>query len=542
MSNFKNKINIFKSDKNGISFIERVVFWIKNIGFTKHILFTYLLITFIGSGILMLPISRVGHKSVDYIDALFISASSFSDTGLVTVNTVETWTMFGQAVIAILILTGGIGFFALKIFIFNIIFNKPISLSSRKALSAERGNVKIGQTRDLIKASIIALITMMTFAGFVMSIYFYFSPTGFNEDFAAVGNFSGKSLNPKGNWNLSIRYGLFHSLSALNNAGFDIMGGHSIAPYYKDYFVQIMFMILFVFGGIGYPVIYDVKRYIQAKRKGQIFKFSLFTKLSCVTYFIIATSGIAITFIIELSAHHGKSGTNTFWTSSRLYFDGPTPTSQPISAPITHGQKTLAIIFNTMSTRNAGFSTINFHSFNTATLIVHSIMMFIGSAPSSTAGGIRTTTLAIICISFWTHVRGKSTTRAFKRKINEDIVRSSYIVTTISLFLILFVSMISLSSLDTNGGQIRFGSNYNPTTKGNPQYAFTDLLFETSSAFGTTGLSTGLTASLSMGTKLFFILLMFIGQLGVSSTILAFGTKKQKSRHYKYIEEDVTIG
>ncbi|MCP4336748.1 MAG: TrkH family potassium uptake protein [Mycoplasma sp.] len=539
---------MFQSKKNkknkiyGISLLERFIFWFKNLSFTKHILFIYLLITFIGSGLLMLPFSKNTDVHINYIDALFISASAFSDTGLVTVNTTETWSIFGQTIIAILILVGGIGFFALKIFIFNILFGKPISFGSRIALSAERGNIKIGETKDLIKVSIITLLTIMTFAGFILSIYFYFSPSGFNEELANVNNnITGKKLNPTGNWNLSIRYGIFHSISAINNAGFDIMGSHSIAPYYKDFFIQFSFILLFIFGGIGYPVIYDIKRFFSAKRKGNLFKFSLFTKLSCSAYFIISILGITTTFIIEVNAKSQISNPS-FWSTNFLYFDATNFTDPPIKSPITKNQKILALLFNTLSTRNAGFSTINFHSLNTATLLLHSMMMFLGSAPSSTAGGIRTTTFAIVCISFWNHITGKTTTRAFKRKINSETVKSSYIVTTISLIMILIATLVSLTSLNTNGGQIRHGANYNFTSSGEPQYGLGELLFETSSAFGTTGLSTGLTSLISTPTKITFILLMFIGQLGVSSAILAFGNKKQKSRHYKYIEEDIAIG
>ncbi len=533
--NKKNKVQ--KNTRHNISFFEGMVFWFRNLNFVKHIFVFYLLITFVGSGILMLPFSH-RDVSVKYIDALFTAASAFSDTGLSTINATETWTIFGQFVISILILVGGIGWFALKIFVFNILFNKPISLTSRAALAGERGNVRFGDTRDLIKVSVISIFVMMTLSGLILSIYFYYSPMGFNEDFAQVGKFSGASLNPQGNWNTSIRYGVFHSISAINNAGFDIMGGHSISPYFKDYFVQIMFLMLFIFGGIGYPVIYDVKEYFHNKRKGQYFRFSLFTKVSCITYAFVSIVGIMATFISELSAV-STTDNPAFW-DPRTKLSFPPEDGRTIEATITQPQKVMALFFNTMSTRNAGFSTINFHTLNSATLIIHSIMMFIGSAPSSTAGGIRTTTFAIVCLSFWTHIRGKSSTRVFRRRINENTVRMSYVVTTISIFLVLLTSLISLTSLNVNGGPIKMGSKSAIT--GKTEYNYVHLLFETASAFGTTGLSTGLTPDISLTTKIFFIFIMFVGQLGVSSAILSFGSKKQSTRGYKFVEEDITIG
>ncbi|CAM9107613.1 TrkH family potassium uptake protein [Mycoplasma marinum] len=534
---FKNKNkNTKKTNSKNLSqksydgqWFKKLIYRIKSLSILKHILIFYLFITFIGSAVLMLPFS---HKvPIKYIDALFTSASAFSDTGLVTMQTSTTWTIFGQATISILILFGGIGWFALKIFFFNILFGKPISLTSRTALSAERGNVRIGETRQLIKVSVIAIFTMMTIAGLILSIYFYFSNT-----FWVGGPGANMGMNPHGNWDLSIRYGVFHSISAINNAGFDIMGGHSIAPYFSDYFVQIIFIVLFVFGGIGYPVIYDVWQFFKYKREGKKFKFSLFTKISCITYFLISIIGIAITFGIETTA---KSTVNnpSFWSSTELLFDGQGIGEGQV---MTTSNKTMALIFNTLSTRNAGFGTINLHHFTSATLVVHSVMMFIGSAPSSTAGGIRTTTFAIVVIGFWAKIRGKSSARVFKRRLNRDTVWNAYVVTTISVFLVIVATLIATTSFNTHGGHIKFGANYD--NQRTPSYDFIDLFFEVSSAFGTTGLSTGLTSQLNNATKILLVIIMFIGQLGVSSTIFAFGSKKQRSRHYKYVEEDVTIG
>jgi Trk-type K+ transport system membrane component len=170
-----------------------------------------------------------------------------------------------------------------------------------------------------------------------------------------------------------------------------------------------------------------------------------------------------------------------------------------------------------MSTRNAGFATINIHQYTDSTKMVHSILMFIGSAPSSTAGGIRTTTIAIIFLGFISRVRGKSTTSAFNRRIPTEIVTRAFIVFAVSLMLVLGATLVASSSLDLHGGKIPTGLQ--PPGELEP-YNFADLFFEISSAFGTTGLSTGITTNLNDVTKIMLILLMFIGQLGVSSTIL----------------------
>jgi Trk-type K+ transport system membrane component len=165
----------------------------------------------------------------------------------------------------------------------------------------------------------------------------------------------------------------------------------------------------------------------------------------------------------------------------------------------------MAIFFNTFSTRNAGFATINLKQLSEPTIIIYSIMMFIGSAPSSTAGGIRTTTIALVILSIVSKVRGTPNVRAFNRKIPQKTTSAAQIVFAISVVIVLVVSMITMSSI------------HNETLQ---NFGFIDAFFEVSSAFGTTGLSTGLTSSLNEISKIAIILTMFIGQLGISSTIL----------------------
>ena len=463
---------------------------------------------------LFAPISQQSGQHVSYVDALFTAASSFSDTGLATMTTSTTWSYFGQAIIAILILVGGIGWFALKIYFFNILFGRPISFRSMETLSAERGSSKIGNTKMIVKISVTILFAILIIATIVLSMYFYFV----QPEIDPFGN-GAKGMvseNPYHNVATSFRFGLFHAISGLNNAGFDIIGNSSLMPYYHRYGIQIIFIILFVIGGIGYPVIYDTYLWFKTKFTKQKFKWTLFSKISTLAYLLIVIVGLSTTFGIETTMTSG----NGFWGNKEFG---------------TVGDKTMALIFNTLSTRNAGFATIPMGSLSSATLIVYSIMMFIGSAPSSTAGGIRTTTIAIVVMGLWSRIRGNKTVRAFGKKIPDQTVSRSYIVTAAATALIVIVALISTSSFTKHGGQIIEGM-------GNGEHTFTHIMFEVASAFGTTGLSTGITPDLSVMTKLFLILLMFIGQLGVSSTILVWDSKKNKNRKYKLVEEDVTTG
>lgn len=538
-----------RSKQSGNLF-SRFLYWFRMLSIVKHIFVFYLFITLIGSLILYLPISH--KENITYVDALFTSASAFSDTGLVTKTTTLTWTYFGQAVIAALIFIGGIGWFALKVYLFNILFGRPISFATREALASERGSSKIGSTRRLIKISVTIMIIIILIAATTLSIYFYNvnidADSGPLAKMNALQNkspFIAVHEIPTGNWGVSIRWGLFHAISALNNAGFDIMGQGSISAYYSHFGLQVIFISLFVTGGIGYPVIYDVYLWVRSKFTGERHRWTLFTKLSMTTYLIIVIVSIGITFAIELSAKDApmpttlingdiKENYQTFWNND---------------AYGTKGQKSMALIFNTMSTRNAGFSTIDMDMLTSPTLFFYVILMFIGSAPSSTAGGIRTTTFAIAILGIWTRIRGREKTKLFHKRLSTVTVNRAYVVCTVATILVFAATIITSSSLSLFGGhlneQIGTYSNGTPilnySTNNNP-YSYTEILFEVASAFGTTGLSAGVTPYLSLSSKLTLIIIMFIGQLGVSSSVLVWSTKSSEKKHYSLVKEDISIG
>ncbi len=499
-------------------------FWFKKMSFVKHILIFYLLITLLGSLILFMPLSQQAGVHVSYVDALFTAASSFSDTGLATTVTSTTWSFFGQGVVSILILLGGIGIFAMKIFIFNIIFGRPITFFSRQTLAAERGSTRIGSTRSIIKISLILMFAIIALASLTFSLYFYYvtPDIGSVSGHPELGNIVGTS--PQGDWATSIRYGLFHSISALNNAGFDIMGSNSIAGYYNEYGIQIMFVMLFVIGGMGYPVLHDTYMWIKGKFTGQRHKFSLFSKISSITYLTIVIVSLTSTFAIELTASSSAAGagSSSFWNS----------TSHGSS-----GDKIMAIFFNTMSTRNAGFATVDMHEFTGSTLTMFSLLMFIGSAPSSTAGGIRTTTIAIIFMSIWARIRGRKYVSAFSKRVPTATIQKAFVVFAAAFFVSFIGILITATSLTELGGAAAFTGNGTGV-----HYSHLDIIFEVTSAFGTTGLSTGITDKLNIPSKLTLILIMFIGQLGVSSSLLVWGDGKETGKHYRYPKQEIGIG
>ncbi|MGZ9432701.1 potassium transporter TrkG [Mycoplasma sp. 613B] len=506
----------------------------KKVGKIRYLFLIYIIITITGSLLLYWNISQTEPGSVSYVDALFTSASAFSDTGLVTKATHSTWTMFGQAVIAILILIGGIGVFAIKVYIFNYIFGLKLGIFSRDVLALERSSNNMGDIKKVILVSVTIMFTVLVISSFGLTFLFYYS----KGDFAIDTEFN----NPYHNFNLSLRFAIFHSITALNNAGFDIIGDNSLAPYYSNHLLQVWLLLLFIIGGIGYPVVYDFYKYFYClitKRKRH--KFSLFSKISLVTYFAVAIIGVALVLCFELLSKDQSS----FWNLSQ---SDPTywgKTSTIGYSYRTHFDKVFAIIFTSFSTRSAGYATFDLYNLTDTSLGILSILMFIGAAPSSTGGGIRSTTLAIILLNLISKMRGKNSTHMFKRKIKDETVNQSSVVLIISILLNLIVFLFLTTSFNTFGGKIPWDNTTISTAVSESSgrtYGVINVLFEITSAFGTTGLSTGITSHLNSISKIALIFIMFVGQLGISSTILIWGSHNHKFSKYEYIEEDVTIG
>jgi Trk-type K+ transport system membrane component len=209
--------------------------------------------------------------------------------------------MFGQAIIAILILLGGIGIFALKVYIFNFILGRKLNLSTSNLLDKERSSKDASLSKKTIIVSISLIFILIALSSFILSFVFYFElPNEIN-----IKN------NPVGDIGLSIRFAVFHSISAINNAGFDIIGSSSLAPYYTAYTMQLVFMVLFIIGGIGYPVIYDTYSFLRHKVKrlpGKAPAFSLFSKISCISYLAVSVIGLILAFSFETTSMRSLDG------------------------------------------------------------------------------------------------------------------------------------------------------------------------------------------------------------------------------------------
>ncbi|MGL6125457.1 MAG: potassium transporter TrkG, partial [Metamycoplasmataceae bacterium] len=430
----KNKNNSGWNIEDIKKYLKKIKQFLFNLSNIQIIFITYSLVTILSSLLLLNPYSHAEGVDVSYIDALFTAASAFSDTGLVTVITSETWSMFGQAVIAILILLGGIGIFAIKVYIFNFIFNRKMNLLTNNILGKERSSKDANLSKNTIVVSVSLILCLIVLASFILSFIFYFETP---SDAINPNN------NPAGDVGLSVRFAIFHSISAINNAGFDIIGANSLMPYYSTYSIQFIFIFLFIVGGIGYPVIYDTYLWINHKIRKLPGKsrFSLFSKISCISYFIVSIVGLIFAFSFEATAVRSLNNNGDPLWQSDIGDDG---------------SKVMAIFFNTFSTRNAGFSTVDFQQFSQPTIILYSLMMFIGSAPSSTAGGIRTTTIALIFLTIWSKIRGVPNVRIFNRKIPKETSDTAGVVFSISVIIVILVTFIASSSIH-GGASNNFG-------------------------------------------------------------------------------------
>lgn len=460
----------------------------------------YLYFLLFGTILLMTPLATVKGQW-NFLQALFTASSAFSDTGLTVKSTANDFTFFGQFIILLLIKFGGIGLITVKLFLLSLFnFGRNSNLKERLLLQGERGSPKLGTTVDVLKIGIIVM-TLTEFIGAItLTIYFYFVPN------SGVSYGTSANMVYNNNFWLSLWAGVFHSISAVNNAGFDIIGKTSLVPFQTDYFVQWVFIIEFVIGGIGFPVFYDLFSYIKSKNQGKRFKFSLFTKLTVSTYFIVAILGVGSVILVELVS---PVDSKSIWGNT------------------SNGNALMIIFFNTMSTRNAGFYTIDLVRFHATSSVIQAFMMWIGSSPASTAGGIRTTTLAIIIIAIFSLASGREHTNIYKRKIPSKTIKMAFAVAFVGSFMVIFTAMVILIENLFHGR--------------NSDITFIQALFDSASAFGTTGLSVFDNERLGIVSKICLIICMFVGQLGVSTTLLASSDRKRKL-NINRIKENVQIG
>jgi trk system potassium uptake protein TrkH len=427
----------------------------------------FAVIILIGATLLSLPAAAAPGETTPWIDALFTATSATCVTGLVTVDTGTHYSVFGQVVILTLIQIGGLGFMTMAT-LFAFFLKRKISLRERLILQEALNQSSIEGIIRLVRRVVYYALSVEAAGAILFFCRFLFQM-------------------PPGK---AAYYGVFHSISFFNNAGFDIMGQfRSLSDYVDDPFVNIVTMLLIVTGGLGFVVLSDLIDWRSGRR------LSLHSKVVLTMTGSLILVGAVVIFVFEYS----NPGT---------------------MKPLSLGDKILSAFMQSVTPRTAGVNTLDLASLRQATQFFMIVLMFIGASPGSTGGGIKTTTFATLLGAVWAMVRGKEDVVMFKYRLSQERVYKALSVTLLSLTLIMIATMVLSTTED---------------------HFFLQILFEVTSAFGTVGLTMGLTPHLTLAGKIIIILMMFIGRLGPLTLGYAL-TPKSGREMYRHAEGKIIIG
>lgn len=436
----------------------------------KIIILGFIVIILLGTALLCLPISTRSGKPAPFLTSYFTATSAVCVTGLVKVDTHNYWSIFGQLVILGMIQVGGIGFMTICISAISMT-KKKIGLASREIMQNSVSAPQLGGIVRMTHFILSGTIVVELIGTFLLS--FAFVPQyGFI----------------KGIW-----FSLFHSVSAFCNAGFDLMGGSgdfsSLSSYVSNAYVCIIICLLIVIGGLGFFVWRDI---LDCK-----FKFSRFrlqTKVVLIISFGLIFIGAFLIFLTELK----------------------NPASNKESIP----QQIGAAIFQSVSTRTAGFNTLDLSQITHSSMFIMIFLMLVGGSPGSTAGGMKTTTFAVLLSSIISTFKHRKTTEMLGRRLEENVTRLAMCAVTLYIFLASGVAVV-ISTID--------------------DVPLINALFESVSAIATVGLTTGITTQVGTVSSLLLTLLMLFGRAGSLTMLFAFSNYKSKPQSQKPLEK-IQIG
>lgn len=436
------------------------------------IVFFYIGLILFSSILLYTPLFLQPGVQVSYIDSLFTAASAISVTGLTVLSIHEVYNEAGILYLTLLFQVGGIGIMTLGTF-FWLLMGQKIGLEQRIWIATDHNRSTLSGLVSLMRTILVLAILIELIGTLLLAMLFLVN--GYES-----------------NWLDALYYGFFASVSAFTNAGFDLYG-NSLQGFAHDYLVQLIVMLLIICGAIGFPVLVELRTYFAYRRAKMRFTFSLFTKVTTVTFFSLVGLGALLFFLFERDALLQQMS----WHEGLFYS-----------------------LFHSVTSRSGGLTTLDVGLFSTPTLVMLAGMMFIGASPSSVGGGIRTTTFFVIIATVFAHMRGFKDVKVFGRElVDEDIMRS-FLVFFVAVFLIFTSAMLIVWLEDL---------------------PFHQVLFEVCSAFGTTGLSVGITAEMGPAGKLTLILLMVIGRVGIINLLLFLKRHDQVVR-YHHPKERIMIG
>jgi trk system potassium uptake protein TrkH len=444
--------------------------------FSPGLLFvvSYLIAIALGTLLLRMPVSTRS-QHIEWVDALFTSTSAFCVTGLAVVDTGTYFSLFGQALIMFMVEVGGLGIMTFAALLFLSI-GWSVSIRQRSFI---QGTYSSDFTRDI--RQLVVFIFAFTFfcelAGVLLLMPCWESGLSFPE---------------------KVFYSVFHSITAFCNAGFSLFPDN-LARYDNDIRLNLIITTLIILGGIGFPVVRDVIH--RFSRRGN-------TRLTLNTRLSLLASAVLLVL-----------GTLLFWILERNFSLAGMPWTEQI----------LASYFQSVTTRTAGFSTVDFGILGNATLLLVMIFMFVGASPGSTGGGIKTTSIGVISVVIINRIRGSEANNVLKATLPGEIVSRAITVfmsAVVFILIIVFLHMINVHGavpLNQSRGQ------------------FMEYLFETVSAFGTVGLSTGITPGMDALGKLLTIVTMLVGRVGIL-TLVYIVASRRRAPSFQYAEENVLIG
>lgn len=459
---------------------------IKYIGLNPARLFvlSFLGLILIGTILLLLPISTTG--SISLVDALFTTTSAVCVTGLVALDTSKDFTLFGQTVIMIMIQAGGLGILTFASY-FSYFFKGGSSYEDQLRMGNISNIEKIDEIFKTLKRILIITVGI--------------------EAVGALFIFTSLSSSLIPGLGDRVYFSVFHSISAFCNAGFSTLPHGIIENGYVDnYGFQLSLIFLFVLGGLGFPIVINLLKYLKHlirrtflqvfNHKKDVYKpwvMKLGSKINLITTFSLIVIGTILIFINEynniLSSHQGFG-------------------------------KFVTALFTATTPRTAGFNSIDFNQLHLSSLIIVIILMWIGASPASTGGGIKTSTFAISVLNFISLAKGRKNIEVYSREVSETSIRRAFAVMTLSI-VVLAIGSILISYFDEG-------------------LRLLDIIFESVSAYSTVGLSLGITPELSSASKLVLIILMFIGRVSTLTLLIAF-FKQVRMSNYTYPSEEILI-
>lgn len=432
----------------------------------------FLAVILIGTILLCLPVSSKANQWTSFLDALFTSTSATCVTGLIVFDTFTHFSLFGQIVILLLIQVGGLGLMTF-IAIISIILGKKVSFYKRKSLMQTTGSINLSETVNLLFVIFKITFAIELIGAILLSIRF---------------------IPMFGTWE-GIYYSIFHSISAFCNAGFDLMGRFSeyssLTTFASDKLVLITIMLLVICGGLGFVVWKDI-----AKHKFRFKNYSLHSKIVLVTSLSLILVGAVVTFTCEYNN---------------------------VMANLSFGDKIVNALFQSVTCRTAGFNSIAQNTLSGATVVISVFLMFVGGSPSSTAGGVKTTTFSILLLNTFAMAKKNKSVETKRRKFDDSLIKQASAIFNTYLLLILISMMIILPSVEKSG------------------IGFVECLYEVVSAIATVGIAMGTTANFSVIAKIVLIMLMFIGRIGGFSMVMMLN-KKQTIAPTKKPNADILIG